>query len=343
MNQQWSNFLESQSATISDTRKVSFTNGGQLTDCAIFDLSHLGLTSVTGADAATFLQGQLTNDINEVTSEHHQLSGHCTHQGRMIANFRVFSHDGALILQTPSDIQSALLKRLSMFVLRSQVKIENAGDHLVAIGMAGECSANLLKDTFHAIPEATGAAIEENGMSLLRIPGPVPRYEIIGSTSAIKDLWAKYSIQAKPTNGEFWTLMDIRAGIPTVYSNTSEAFVPQMLNMQLIDGVNFSKGCYVGQEVVAKIKYLGELKRRMYLARVDTEQQPLPGDKIFSDSDDKSGKRVGRIVMSSPSPKGGYELLAVVAADSYQKTLYLGHVAGPVLEFLHMPYAFIDE
>jgi tRNA-modifying protein YgfZ len=344
MNQQWSNFLESQAATIRDSGEVSFVSGDQLTDCAMFDLSHLRLTSVTGADAVTFLQGQLTNDVHEVTPEHHQLSGHCTHQGRMLANFRVFSHDGALILQTPDDTQAALLKRLSMFVLRSQVQIEDTGDQLVAIGLAGECSTALLEEAFSAIPEIPGAAVEQNGMSLLCLPGPSPRYEIIGHASILEGLWKGWSTKAKPTNPEIWSLLDIRAGIPTVYSNTSEAFVPQMLNMQLIDGVSFTKGCYVGQEVVARMKYLGELKRRMYLARVNSDGQPQPGDELFSDIESKSGQGSGKIVMSTPSPQGGYELLAVVETSSYQgKNLHLEHASGPALEFLSMPYEFDEQ
>ncbi|MEJ2530095.1 MAG: folate-binding protein YgfZ [Gammaproteobacteria bacterium] len=339
MNQQWSKFLESQSATISDSGEVSFVHGDQLTDCAIFDLTHLRLISITGADAVPFLQGQLTNDINQVSCEHHQMSSHCTHQGRMLANFRVFSHDGALILQLPADTKSALIKHLSMFVLRSQVHIEDVSDQMVAIGLAGEYATTLLGERFSQVPESPGA----DGMSLLSLPGHPPRYEIIGQAATIESMWKELSTQARATNHAIWSLLEIRAAIPTVYSNTAEAFVPQMLNMQLLDGVSFTKGCYVGQEVVARMRYLGELKRRMYLARADTERQPQPGDELFSDSGEQSGQGAGKVVMSAPSPQGGYELLAVVAASSYQdKTVHLEHASGPVLEFLPMPYTF-DE
>lgn len=343
MNQQWRNFLESQAATVRDSDEVSFVNGDQLTDCALFDLSHLRLISVAGADAVMFLQGQLTNEIHEVTSEHHQMSSHCTHQGRMLANFRVFSHQGALMLQTAGDTISPLLKRLSMFVLRSKVQIEDVSNQLVAIGLAGGCAADLLGEIFSRIPESAGAAVAENGMSLLCLSGPSTRYEIIGQVAKLEVLWNKLAAQAKPTNPEIWSLLDIRAGIPTVYSSTSEAFVPQMLNMQLLDGVSFTKGCYIGQEVVARMKYRGELKRRTYLARVNTDKQPQPGDEIFSAIENKSGQGAGKIIMSAQSPQGGYELLAVVATSSYQDNdLHLLHASGPLLELLPMPYAF-DE
>ena len=339
MNQQWSTFLESQSATVSATGEVRFVNGGQLPECALFDLSHLRLTRVSGNDAVTFLQGQFTNDIREVSPQRHQMGGYCTPKGRMLANFRVFSHGGALVLQSPDDTHFALLKRLSMFVLRSQVCIEDISDQLVTIGLAGDCPTGLLGERFSAIPETPGAAVEENGISLLRLPGPSPRYEIIGQASDIENIWKGLSAHAVPTNHEIWSLLDIRAGIPTVYANTVESFVPQMLNMQLIDGVSFDKGCYVGQEVVARMKYLGTLKRRMYLARVNTERQPQPGDELFSDIESESGQGAGRVVMSAVSPQGGYELLAVVETTSYQgKALHLEHASGPALEFLSMPY-----
>jgi len=339
MNKQWRSFLESQSATFNDADEVCFENGDQLTDCSIFDLSHLRLTSISGDDAETFLQGQCTNDIRLVSPEHHQMSGHCTPKGRMLANFRVFSRNGSFILLTPTDTQSALIKRLSMFVLRSNVTIEDISDQLVTIGLAGKRCSELLSSNFSNIPVIPGNAMEENGISLLCLPGSAPRYELIGLPSDIQSIWNNYSQRAAATNHELWTLLDIRSGIPTVYANTVESFVPQMVNMQLVDGVSFDKGCYVGQEVVARMKYLGILKRRMYLARVDTANRPLPGDELFSPMESDSGQGPGRVVMSAPSTDGGYEILAVVENSSYENNeLHLEHASGPQLEFMPMPY-----
>ncbi len=343
MNQQWRTFLESQSAIITESDEVSFEKGNQLTECALFDLSYLKLTNVSGEDAVTFLQGQFTNDVREVSPQHHQMSGYCTPKGRMLANFRIFSHNDAYVLQTPADTSPELLKRLSMFVLRSQVSIEDISDRLVAIGLAGSCSEKLLMQNFRSVPTTPGDAIEENGVSLLCLPGPAPRYEIIGQPSDIKSLWKGLSDKTVLTDSEIWKLLDIQAGVPTVYSETVESFVPQMLNMQLIDGVSFDKGCYVGQEVVARMKYLGMLKRRMYLAKVNTDRPPQPGDELFSDTESESGQGAGRVVMSAKSPQGGYELLAVIETTSYQgKKLHLEHASGPILEFLPMPYDLGD-
>ncbi len=339
MNKQWQSFLESQSATINDTDEVCFESGDQLSDCSIFDLSHLRLTRVSGEDAATFLQGQFTNDIREVSAEHHQMSGYCTPKGRMLANFRIFSHAGALILITPADTQAALIKRLSMFVLRSNVTIEDISDQFATIGLAGGCCPELLGGIFNNTPANPGSALEESGISLLCLPGPSPRYALIGQPADITPVWETCVQQAVATNRDQWSLLDIRACVPSIYAETVESFVPQMVNMQMVDGVSFNKGCYVGQEVVARIKYLGVLKRRMYLAQVDTDNRPLPGDELFSPMAGESGQGPGRVVMSAPSSDEGYEILAVVETTSHEDgDLHLEHTSGPRLNFLPMPY-----
>jgi len=341
MNQQWQTFLESQSATVNDADEVCFENGYQLTDCSIFDLSHLRLTSVSGEDAETFLQGQFTNDIRVVSPEHHQMSCYCTPKGRMLANFRICSHAGQYLLQTPIDTQPALIKRLSMFVLRSQVSIEDVSDRYVAIGLAGECIAELLNSHFSSVPAIPGDATEENGISLLRIPGPSSRYMLIGQPTQIASIWEACSQQATATNHELWKLLDIQSGIPTVYANTVESFVPQMVNMQLVDGVSFDKGCYVGQEIVARMKYLGTLKRHMYLAQVETDTHPHPGDELYSPIDTESGQGHGNVVMAAASSNSGYETLVVVETSSHENgELHLENKSGPTLTFLPMPYKF---
>jgi tRNA-modifying protein YgfZ len=343
MNQQWRTFLKSQSATINDADEVSFENGDQLTECNIFDLSHLRLTSISGEDAEGFLQGQFTNDIRAVSQEHHQMSGYCTPKGRMLANFRICSNTGQYILQTPTDTQPALIKRLSMFVLRSNVTIEDVSNNRIAIGIAGECCQELLKSHFRTVPFEPGQATEENGVSLLRLPGPSPRYMLVGQPSQITAIWEDCLPRASATNHELWTLLDIRSGIPTVYADTAESFVPQMVNMQMVDGVSFDKGCYVGQEIVARMKYLGTLKRRMYLARVDAKKQPLPGDEIYSPLDAESGQGHGNVVMSARSGQGCYETLAVLNSSSHENgNLHLESETGPALEFSAMPYQITD-
>ncbi len=316
----------------------------QLNECSLFNLSHLRFIRVSGADAETFLQGQITSDIRKVTPEHHQMGGYCTPKGRMLANFRVFSYQGTYILQLPNDTHEMMLKRLSMYILRSQVTLENASDQLTAIGLAGYCSAELLATIFKTIPTSPGDSAEQDSVTLMNISGTTPRFEIFGQSSQIDELRQEISSQAKITDPELWYLLDIRSGIPTIHAGTVEAFVPQMVNMQLLDGVSFDKGCYVGQEVVARMKYLGELKRRMYLARTDCSTRPQPGDDLYSSAGTESGQRTGKIVMSAPAPEGGYELLAVIDNSSIEAgSIHLKKCSGPNLEILSLPYEFDQD
>ena len=152
-------------------------------------------------------------------------------------------------------------------------------------------------------------------------------------------VWEKLSGNATPASREHWELLDIRAGIPTIHSDTTEAFVPQMINMQLIDGVSFTKGCYTGQEVVARMKYLGKLKRQMFLAHVDMETVPAPGTTLDAESSE-SGQGAGKVVNAQRSPDGGVDLLAVVELSSHDSdAVHLGDTSGPKLSFKELPYS----
>lgn len=342
MNDQWKQFLESQDATLSPETGVSFNGQESFPACALFDLSHLGLIRVSGEDAQSFLQGQFTNDTREVSSTWSQLSAYCSPKGRMMANFRLFMNSGDYLLQMPLETHATVLKRLPMFVLMSKATVSDASNELVTIGIAGECAPALLQNAFSALPGKTGEAIEENGNSLIRMAGEPARFQVTGQPESIIALWQQLATEATPANRDYWRLLDIRAGIPTIYQATSDAFVPQMTNMQQIDGVSFTKGCYTGQEVVARMKYLGKLKRRMYRASVKSEQRPQPGDELFA-PDSKSGQGAGRVVDASPSPDGGFELLAVTEISSFEEgDLHLLGVDGPKLNAQPLPYA-LDE
>ncbi|OOZ37094.1 YgfZ/GcvT domain-containing protein [Solemya velesiana gill symbiont] len=341
MNSEWKTFLESQSGQIDDNGGVNFQTTESQPACALFDLSHLGLVSVSGEDAEAFLQGQVTNNVQEVTESHSQMSSYCTPKGRMMANFRVIRHNRAYLLQMPLETMDAVTKRLPMFILMSKVEVKDASDELVSMGVAGDCALDLLSKRFSQLPENFGDALSEQEITMVCLPGESPRFELIGSAENMISLWSELAAGgAVAANRERWSLMDIRAGIPTVLKPTIEAFVPQMTNMQLIDGVSFTKGCYTGQEVVARMKYLGKLKRRMYLAQGDSEQPPAPGDELFS-SISQSGQGAGRIVDAQPSPDGGYELLAVAEIASIEADdLHLSAADGPKLTFRELPYDF---
>jgi len=305
--------------------------------CALLDLSHFGLIRVSGADARSFLQGQLTNDINAVTPELVQLSSYCSPKGRMLGSFWIFERDGDLYVQLPVTRLPAILKRLRMFVLRAQVSLVDASDELARIGLAGDCAAAMLPFT---PADNEKACLTVDGLTIIRMPGDRPRFELLGPAASLAGIWSQISSQAEQVGHEFWSLMDIRAGIPNVFDDTVEAFVPQMANMQLIGGVSFTKGCYTGQEIVARMQYLGTLKRRMYRAYIEGTESPAPGAEIYSPSNE-SGQGAGRIVDAAPAPDGGFEALAVLQISSAEANdLRLGDADGPTLRLLGLPYEF---
>ncbi len=343
MNSQWRDFLESQSITIDGHGQVQPTHAPSYPDCALTDLSHLGLIRVAGEDAEHFLQGQVTSDIREVTADRSQISAYCTPKGRMLASILIFRQGQDYLLQMPLNIHESIAKRLAMFVLMSKVRVTDASDELVRIGISGECARTLLERDFPTMPQADGRVSSNNGVTLLQLPGRQPRFELLGDSGPMILLWQKLAKRATLGDPDFWSLLDIRAGIPTIYPDTVEAFVPQMANLHLIDGVSFTKGCYTGQEVVARMKYLGKLKRRMYLAHVDAEQRPQPGDELFS-SGGESGQGPGRIVDARPSPEGGFDLLAVMEITRFDENdLHLLDAHGPKLRFQDLPYNFERE
>ncbi len=338
MNTEWQSFLAAQGAS-TDAEGVFFPATASTED-NVFDLSHLGLIAIQGADADHFLQGQLSNDMRELTENHSHLSSHCNPKGRMLANFRLFRHAGLIYLQLPREHLPPLLKRLGMFKLRSQVDLHDASDELMRIGLAGPKAREILTTATGTAPRNINELLHHNGLSIVRLPGPQPRFEIMGLAGPLSQVWIDLMARSTmPANRDQWALLDIHAGIPTIYGATAEAFVPQMTNMQLIDGVSFTKGCYTGQEVVARMQYLGKLKRRMYLARVKSLVPPRAGDELYAPGSE-SGQGAGHIVDARPSGDSGYDLLVVLEITAAEAgDVRLGE-DGPALGFLDLPYSF---
>ena len=354
MNQNWRAFLESRSAIVSEPNGETRDHAGSAcfadapvdADCALVDLSHLGLIAVGGPEAADFLQGQVSNDIRELSDSHSQLSSHCNPKGRMLANFRVLRIEQSIFLVLPRSQMEPLMKRLRMFLLRTKASIDDASDALVCFGIVGNCADAALGELFGALPVGDNDMTQADAATLIRVAGLVPRYLFIGPAEQAQGLWQRAAEQAIEANADLWALHDIRAGLPTVLPETSDAFVPQMLNMQLIDGVSFTKGCYSGQEVVARMHYLGKLKRRMYTAEVETDIAPRPGD-VLSVPGSKSEQAPGRVVDARAVAPGRYALLVVVeisAAEGGEVRLASdGAADGPLLQLQAPPYGFPAE
>jgi hypothetical protein len=212
-------------------------------------LAHLGILRFTGADAVSFLQGQVSNDTQRLAGNTSLLAAYSSAQGRVLALIYLMPHSSGIAAILPREILGATMERMRRFVLRAKVRIEDAGDSL---GVAGY---------FGASAQSTGGYAEKDGVGIVPVGHDTSRCWVI---AAPEKLGAPAdTAEAKRIEDE-WRLADIRAGLPQIYAATSEAFVAQMLNLDLLDGISFTKGCYTGQEIIARTQHLGRIKRRLF-------------------------------------------------------------------------------
>ncbi len=347
MNDNWKNHLISQGADITENGCSHFGNPesektAALQGHVLCDLSHYGLIRASGIEAESFLQNQFCNDVRRLGPARSQLNGYCTPKGRVLALFRLFQQGDDYLLRLPREILEPILKRLRMFVLMSKVTLEDDSDTWISMGYSGPEAEQRLTDILGGAPAAIDECLHTKTLSVIRVRGPHPRFEIHGNETAVRGLWGTLSAQARPAGGAAWTLLDIHAGLPEILAATQEAFVPQMLNLQALDALSFHKGCYPGQEIVARMHYLGKLKRRMYRAHADTDDCPQPGDNLFT-ANAESAQSAGKVVQAQTSPTGGVDLLAVIEiASMEQSSLHLHDAGGPALSLQDLPYA-IEE
>ena len=216
-------------------------------------LAHLGILRFTGDDTLSFLQGQVSNDTQRLIESTAVLAAYSSAQGRVLALIYLLPHSSGVVAILPREILEATLARLRKFILRAKVRIEDAADALVVAGRLG------------ATPQASSRYLEQDGIGTAPVGHDASRHWIIGPPAKIA---APADAAAAKRIEDAWRLADIRAGLPQVYAATSEAFVAQMLNLDLLDGISFTKGCYTGQEIIARTQHLGRIKRRLFRLRL---------------------------------------------------------------------------
>jgi len=347
MNSAWQTFLCNHRAVIENHRVIHFGDSVaelQETQTATImaDLSHYGLIRFSGEDAKTFLQGQLTCDIQEVNPHKAQYGSYCTPKGRILATFLLWQQGEDFLMQLPASLAAAIQKRLSMYVLRAKVTLSNASDDWIRIGIAGPRAAALI-DTIASTSGGFSQSLQvmhDKEISFLYLSQQ--RIELITTLENAPELWNRLSQHAKTAGAGCWDWLTIASGIPVILPETQEMFLPQMINLDAIGGVSFKKGCYPGQEIVARTQYLGKLKRRMFLAHIDTSQTITAGDALYSnDMEDQSS---GNIVNAALSPHGGFDVLAVIQQSSVETCrIHWQSLQGPALEIKSLPYPLPDS
>ena len=288
-------------------------------------LPHLGILRFSGADALSFLQGQVSNDTTRLAQGSPLFAAYSSPQGRVLALIYLLPHSSGIAAIMPREVLPVTLERLKKFVLRAKVKIEDAGESLAVAGCYGE---DAVRGLGLAVPDAPGRYLEHNGVGVAAV-GSEHRYWVIGDPAE--------SALRLPSDGSAeriehdWRLADIHAGLPQIYAATSEAFIAQMLNLDRLDGISFTKGCYTGQEIIARTQHLGRIKRRLFRLSLPAGDwrvgQPLQLD------DGRQGRIVDVIATGAKT-----EALAVLSLEPGADDAASAQSGVPA-EVLPLPYA----
>ena len=299
------------------------------------DLSHLGLLEISGADAVTFLQGQVTNDVSQLNGSNAHYTAYCNSKGRMLALFLAFAHYDHLHLQLNRELLEPIMKRLKMYVMRSKVEIKDVSDSIIKFGLNGPQAESMLEAVFSKIPTENYELVSLDNGAILKLPSynNDARFEIFTDAINAPIIWDALKTNCKVVEKPHWDWIEIQAGIPDVELKTQEQFVPQMLNLDILDAINFKKGCYTGQEIVARTHYLGTVKRRTYLASIQADSAPQAGDKVL----DTAKNEVGQVVRVAPNALGGFDALIELRIEAKEAGNLTCNEAAITLK--NLPYA----
>ena len=302
-------------------------------------LDDRGLLAFHGSDAVAFLNGQVSTDVHALSPGDSALTSWSDARGRLLAVGRLYADTDRLLFELPADLLESTRQRIARYVLRADVTIADESADWARIGVAGQSTAVVLSAHTGPLPDEPGSSTRtDQGVLIVCLGGTRPRWELVGPPATIASLWDALADHATAGTADTWRLLDVEAGLPVVHAETTERFVAQMLNLDRLGALDFRKGCYPGQEVIARTHYLGRIKRRMRLLRVPEADTPArPGTPVHA----ADGTPAGEIVESAAHPDGGSLVLAVLH-EGATGPLTLGSAEGPGAEFLNLPYAIED-
>ena len=303
-----------------------------MADSAFFcPLSHEGVLAVRGPDAAKFLQGQLTCNLNYLSDTQASLGARCTQKGRMQSSFRILLQGDGVLLAMATELLEPQLADLKKYAVFSKSKLTDESPAWVRFGLANADAS--LAALGLALPAETDSVARTDTLIAIRVsPG---RAELWVPTEQADAVRSQLGAQLQHSDLNAWLLGQIRAGIGQVMAQTRELFIPQMLNLQAVGGVSFKKGCYTGQEIVARMQYLGKLKRRLYRLSLEAAELPEPGTPLFCPGHNSA---IGEVVIAAKADQS-IELLAVLQAEAAESgNVRSGTLEGPGLQLLDLPY-----
>jgi hypothetical protein len=302
MNTLWHDFLTQQHAQFDEQGAVSQFQYPELERVLIkhgpvmTSLAHQALIEVKGEDAVSFLQGQLSNDIQQVSEEKAQFSAYCDPQGQVLALFLIFKHQDAYYLSFDGSLRETIFKRLSLFVMRSKVSLTEVSDQWIRFGFAGQfADLDIQRRLDTKLKKALACTLsKEPGLSqlmIIKVPGPFHRYELFAPVEQAIDAWQKLRYNGDVTNSRDWRLLNIASGLAEINQATSAHHIAQSLNLDKLDVINFKKGCFPGQEIIARMHYRGKASKRMLRLHLAEQLDLQAGDSLeLTDSNDKTHK-----------------------------------------------------
>lgn len=301
--------------------------------------SHLAPLTIEGADAADFLQGQLSSDVKALVPGQGQWTTYNSPKGRMLATAYLVRDpvDERYWALLPAALATAIAKRLSMFVLRAKTTVQDASASHFVLGVGGPRAARAVHAALGAAPDA-GTMIARDAVRIAALPDG--RALVIVRSEAAADVFDRLAQEATPAGAAVWDWLAVRSGVPMITPPTQEQFVAQAANFDVLGGVDFRKGCYTGQEIIARMQYLGRLKERLFAFRSDVDA-PAPGTRLYGAA--FADQPSGMVVNSAPDPPGGSRFLAVAQIVSANAgTMTIGAPDGPVARRESLPYAIPD-
>ncbi|MDP1772855.1 MAG: folate-binding protein [Methylobacter sp.] len=309
MNPDWKNWLLAGHAIFENDTDIVFPAPEHEGNQRIYPIAHLGVLTVAGNDAAKFLQGQITCNINDITDTKSSLGAMCNPKGRAITTFLLVKNADAFLLILPQELLVAIKKRLQMYVLRSDVTLTDSSDELCLIGLSyGASQPDEASDFATSRQENIVVNLQNRSLNIVK-------------TANAQKFWEEQvKLGFQPEDSAQWRYLDIISGIPWLTAATSEEFIPQMLNLDKLGGISFNKGCYTGQEIVARTHYLGKTKREMFVAECDTT--PEPNSIIIDDSADTE-QGIGKVLCAQNREHSCKMLIVLQVSDTNTYNLKL--------------------
>lgn len=332
MNTNWQSFLTTLGARF-NAENNEVTDFGQpakeskagSAGTVLVPLTHLGVIACRGEDAGTFLHNQLSSDLKHLGAKEVQHSAWCTAQGRMVASFLIWRQEESYQLVLAENLAAPIVPRFKKYVLRSKVVFENLGDSRVLLGLAGPEASSALVMAGLPVPAEPLTQDHADGVTIVRLD-PCRFMLSLDVVEAVQK-WPPLAGKALPSGVSVWHWLDINAALPWISAATCEEFVPQMVDFDQLGGVSFHKGCYPGQEIIARSRYLGKVKRHLF--RVTSPVPLQAGDNLHSP--EHPDQAIGKIISAAPAPAGGYVALAALLS-SYAQSAHLGCEEGPLVQ-----------